>query len=458
MSLYRMRDQPINAMAWMLLGLVKMGALVMLVGVNTLAWSAPTRIPVIHINAVDLTPFAIGAKMGHQSKLLFPDIEQRYDAHLQSVLSQTRFRHIVREQLPILLSQLNESNRQELQGVRSVWSMTGQNQLGDGLLSADEYHVLNVLPELGVPPGGVGVGVFDQASAEHGPIVGRNLDWQSTPALRALQAITVYQYPERTVVHLGFAGMLSVLTGFNEQGLFVAYFNASPQTPYQQPTHINATTEISGFVLRDVLRQHASVSSALRVLSRIPFAVSNSLLLADQRVVKALEYSVGRTAQVRTWDSATRSGYAWDRVWQLAVVDCHVLADMSAPCQHVQDQMRWQRLRALLDFHPTQPAHAGAVADILLDTAHRNVALLNDKTLQSLLYVPTTQRLYLSTKSAQNADLPRHERYVDLMPDRFVSSNRVWFLVLVLVGLAFIGVVWFARKTQVFAELRKYFR
>ena len=443
-----------------LFSLIKVSMLLVVIMQASIVWSAQVNsLPVIRVNAIDLKPLAAGLDIGRQTKVLFPDIEQRYDAHLKALLSQAQFEHIVRQQLPVLLKQLNESDRQELQGVRSAWSMVGKNQLGDGYLSADEYHVLNLLPELGIPPGGVGVGVFDQASAEQGSIVGRNLDWQHTPDLRAVQAIMVYEYPEQTVVNLGFAGMLGVLTGFNEQGLFIAYINAAPHTPYQQSSQVNSKTHLSGFELRDVLRYRETLTSALRVLSRTPFAVSHSLLLADQDVVKVLEYSVGQKAQVRTWDSATRSGYAWNRVWQLAVVDCHVLPNIDDPCQHVQDQVRWQRLGALLNFHPTQPAHARSVADILLDAVHRDVALLNDQTVQSQLYLPALQHLYLSVRSEQGAGLSSHQLYTDLIPGRLTASiNIVFVALLVLACLACAGVIWFARKTQVFAELRTYFR
>ena len=442
---------------WWLLHVGKISILLMVVCIHT-AEAVSSKLPIIRISASELTPYAVGLEIGRQSKALFHDIEQRYDAHLQTVLSQTQFERIVRQQLPALLKKIDKSDQQALQAVRSVWLIAGENKLGDGRLSADEYYVLNLLPELGVPPGGVGIGVFDQASAESGPIVGRNLDWRHTPDLRAVQAITVYEYPEQRVVSLGFAGLLGVLTGFNEQGLFVAYINAAAHTPYQQLRQVDATSQLSGFELRNILRQHASVPSAWRAMSRVPFVVSHSVLLADRNTIKVLEYSVGQKAQLRTWDSATRSGYAWDRVWQLAVIDCHVLPNIGDPCQHLRDQVRWQRLRTLLNFHPTQPAHARAVADILLDTRHQAVALLNDQTVQSQLYVPATQHLYLSARSAQDQGVSSHQLYTDLIPNRLTSSINMMFIAIgILVCLACAGVVWFARQTQVFVELRKYF-
>jgi hypothetical protein len=432
----------------------------LLSGFSYIAWSAESSVvPVIRVDTTNLTSLAVGLEVGRQSKQYFPDIEQRYDTHLQALFSQGQFNYIVKQKLPYLLQQLSVDDRQELKGIRAAWSITERSQLGDGRLSADEYHVLALLPELGVPAGGIGLGVFDQVSAEGGPIVGRNLDWRNTPALRAVQAITVYQYPEQTVVNVGFAGMPGILTGFNDQGLFAAYFDAGSFSPYLQETKIDPSAQVSGFALRAILRTRVSVSQAIRDLSGTPLQLSNSILLADRKTVKVLEYQKGRRAAVRSWDSATREGYFWDRVWQIAVVGCHVLSVLTDPCQNMATQVRWQRLDKLLNFHPTQPAHAGRIADILLDTRHQKNALLNDQTIQSQLYLPASNRLYLYAKPETGKKLLKHQVYTDLIPG-FIKKSGISVLMwvtLIAVLVAFAGILWFVRKTDVFTELMQRF-
>ena len=209
------------------------GLLLLLIGIDSMALASAGSLPVIRIQAAELTPRAIGLELGRQSKALFPDIEQRYDAHLASLFTQTRFDDLRQYHLAQLVQQLPEAYREEWQGIVDSWSIVHTSKLGDGHLSLHEYQLLNLLPDLGLPPSGVGIGVFGKVSAA-GTIVGRNLDWRSSPELRALQAITVYQYKDRTVVNPGFAGITSILNGFNNHGLFLAYFNAESYSPYRQ--------------------------------------------------------------------------------------------------------------------------------------------------------------------------------------------------------------------------------
>jgi len=425
------------------------------IGVNPVCVAQGQTLPVLRIEATSLTPAGIGLAVGRQSKALFPEIERHYDTHLHALFSQIRFDHIVRQQLPHLLNQLRTADREELQGVRQAWSITDYNQLGDGRLSADEYHVLNMLPELGIAPDGIGLGVFNQVSAEQGPIVGRNLDWRHTPALRAVQAVMVYQYLDQTVVQIGFAGILSLFTGFNAQGLFAAYFDATPYSPYPTTATVAPSSRISGFMLREILRNNSSVPQAIRRIMPLQFVASQSILLADHKQVKVVEYALGQRAVVRAWDSPTTSGYAWDRVWQLAIVGCHVLASLNDHCQRLQDQVRWQRLHTLLNFHPSQPAHAGVVADILLDTAHQRAALFNPQTVQSQLYIPASNQLYLYVRPEQmGAQGIYHQLFPDLVPQSVMSSAFFW-AILGLVLLFCCGVFWFAHKAQWLTKIKK---
>jgi len=106
------------------------------------------KVPVLRIDAMSDPPLEIG----QQSKTLFPDITQRYDKHLASILSQTAFNNILRNRLSNLLEHQDSDYQRERQGISSVWMLSNHNKLGDGLLSVDEYRLLNLLPDIFYPP------------------------------------------------------------------------------------------------------------------------------------------------------------------------------------------------------------------------------------------------------------------------------------------------------------------
>ncbi|NKB77163.1 MAG: hypothetical protein GKR96_08990 [Gammaproteobacteria bacterium] len=407
-------------------------------------------LPVISIDAAELSPRAIGLELGRQSKTLFPDIERQYDTYLASLLRQRRFDDLLQHSLPKLVQQLSESYQEEWQGVVDSWSIVHNSVLGDGHLSIDEYQLLNLLPDFGLPPGGTGIGVFGEVSAI-GTVVGRNLDWHSNPELRALQAITVYHHKDRTIVNPGFAGITSVVNGFNSHGLFLAYFDAEAYSPYQQfSPHSSHHLSTNVFMLRQALENHQSVHQASAYLSEQVYDADRSVLLADKREIKVLEFPSLDSAEVRDWSSPTQTARPWQRPQQIAVVGCHVLTELKNHCPDVKNSVRWRRLHELLDFSETEPADVAAMGNILSDTANRGFEIFNRDTLQSMLYLPGNNSLYLYAAPVTNdLSAPVYTPYPTLLSDRAsalaVDTDVSWLIWVVLIFL--LGVVlWVVRK------------
>ncbi len=408
---------------------------------------AKVKLPVIKVDASDLTPLLVGLQIGRQAKALIPDVEYRYDAYLSTALSQTAFDDIARQDLPKLIKSLDVVYRQELKGVAGAWSLTHTNQLGDGLLSLDEYRLLNVMPDFGLSPDGIGFGVMGEASAEAGPIVGRNQDWENAAGLRTLQAINVYQYQERVVVSIGFAGIISALTGFNDQGLLLSHFDAEPHSPYRSayrgPDDVNSIT----FALRAALESTATNKQAARFLAAKVYGFDNSFLMADNKNVQVLEYTVAKIANVRTWDSALHRGERWERKEQIAVVGCHMLASLTNNCKDVKNIVRWQRLRELAQFDSERPAEISDISAILFDTANDQYEIMSPKTIQSLIYLPLNNSVYLFVGPTKNdpQGTTVHSAYLDLLPQDFVTRESqkeyidivllTWALLAIMLGV-----------------------
>ena len=193
--------------------------------------AASIALPVIHLDAANNNPGARGAQLGREVYRHFPNIEALYDRYLAKRFSQHSFDVIASTRLPIMLEALGSDYSKEMSGVANAWALDNVNQLGDGKLSLEEYQVMNLLSDLGVIPGGSGFAVMGKQSITGTPIVGRNLDWAQHTELRHLQAITVYQNGAQGFVNIGFAGLLAVMSGFNEEGLFIADMNAEPFFP-----------------------------------------------------------------------------------------------------------------------------------------------------------------------------------------------------------------------------------
>ena len=390
------------------------------------------KVPVLTIQAQHLSPQQIGLEIGRQSKLIFPDIERRYDTHLAKTFNQTQFEHILRDRLPQLLTQLDKSYQEEIKGVMGSWSTVNTNKLGDGQLSTDEYFVLNLLPDIGLIPNGSGFGVYGNAAKEGQTFVGRNTDWESTPELRSLQAITVYHYDDKQIVNIGFTGIVSVLTGFNDQGLFLSYLNAEPYSPYTRTYNTtlkspsNGTSHTDIFEVRKTLETSNTLQQATRHLSAKTFKTANNILMADKKNIQVLEYPANSKARIRRWNSQTQTNKPWEAKQQIAVVDCHVLSSLADNCLESKDTYRWYRLRELAQFSPQHPAQDTDLSNILFDTKNDGNEIFNSQTLNSVIFSPKNNNLYLYTApiKANKIFQANHQPYLNLLPSSHTLANK----------------------------------
>jgi hypothetical protein len=411
------------------------------------------QVPIIRINADKLTPLQIGFEMGQQSKALFHDIERRYDSHLANILTQSKFQEILKNQLPKLLENIDPLYLGEMRGLEGAWSFARNSEPGDGRLSLEEFYILNLLPDIGLAPSGVSFGVFSHAAADKTSIVGRNLDWRNSEALRGLQAITVYQYKEHSIVNIGFVGMVSVLSGFNSQGLFVSSSSAAKQSPYyskKKSSHEDASS--IGFDLRNVLFNRESTGKAKRHLTGKHYSHALNILIADKDDVEVLESSPDDDIKVRYWDSDTHLSRQWGKRNQIAAVNCFVLRSMQNNCQDPKNVIRWKRLRTLATFASEDKASSDDVANIMFDRNNERYEIFNKNTLQSLVYRSASNSLYLysATNSPQSDESPEHEVYLDLLPRSHASAQAdhihlksyVWVLLVAMVA----AVLWVFNK------------
>ena len=413
------------------------------------------KVPIIHIHAENLSPLDIGVEIGRQSKLLFPDIEYLYDSYLTAILKQMSFNDILRDRLPKLKSHIDIAYQKEMEGIASSWTLIHDNKLGDGYLSWDEYWVLNLLADIGLPANGTGFGVLNAVSREKSTIIGRNLDLKSTPELRGLQVITVYEYSNHAVVNIGFAGIISVMSGFNDSGLFVAHFNAASDLSYQNPyparQEAGKAMQTYGFALRKTLETMTSVGKATRTLAENTYGISSNILVADKKKIQILEYSPLGKAQIRSWQSETHPDKQWNSPSQIAVVDCHVLKSRSGSCERARDTYRWERLHTQAIFTKNNRAGVQDIAGVMLDSHNQYYEIMASDTLQSMIYLPGTGHLYLYTAPVNTTKIPPAYKiyYQDLLPSRFRNPEKNYYFWWILGLLTLLAIaLWLIRRSM----------
>ena len=413
-----------------------------------------SQLPVIEAKTDEATALAIGLVIGRSSKSMFPDIEARYDSLLGSFINQQQMNTLRESLLPELFNRLQQSHQDEIQGVEAAWELVTESLVGDGKLSADEYRLVNFLPDLGFMPNGSGFATIGKASKDNKPILGRNLDWKVSSDFKNLQAITVYKSNEQTIVNIGFAGMVSVITGYNSDGLFVAGLNAAPYSPYYRPDSTIRKNHTSvGFDVKSLLESKTNSKQALKYLSAKHYRHDINLMIADEKAVKVLEHSKQGNSQIRSWNSPLHASTDWDKRQQIAVVDCFALIKMPNNCQSANDLVRWKRFRQLANFDANSPASIKEISAVMTDTQNKRHEIFNQDTLQSVIFQPASGKLYLySNRTAKPNDKPVYQAYFDfsetLVKSTQASSSFFNIKTLFWLLIAFLSTAlwWFIKK------------
>lgn len=378
--------------------------------------------PVFHVDAKDQTAVGIGMTLGKAFKKQFPDIEKKYDSYLASFINQKQFNQWVQKRVNVIKPNIDPAYRDEMNGIASTWTISSRDQLGDGFLSLNEFWLIQLIPDVGRQTNCSGFGVWGNFSALNSPIVGRNMDWHTNEELRSLQAITVYEYDNQSIVNIGFAGYIGIVSGFNSEGLFVAHLDSPIGKRYPDPP---IGDDAIVFDLRKVLETKTRIYTAAKELSKQQYGFSHNILMADTFNVQVLEQPQGEQAQLRTDTSPLRIEMSWGKVNQIAVVNCYALRSSPANCITTSNSYRWHRFKTLAKFNRENQAQVKDVINIMFDTVNPLQEIFKSYTAQSMVFTPKDKKLYLYTVpiSGIHSTEPVMHQIVDLLPKAKVSKS-----------------------------------
>ena len=367
------------------------------------ALSHAATLPIFYVDARGKGGKEIGNALGDSVKARLPDIEQKMDAYLTQFIgqiayqtgypSQYLFNYYAVPRVNAIKPNIEQRYKDEVNALCSHFVLSDTDMLGDGYLSLNELWALQLITDIARETNCSGFGVFGDYSALGSPIVGRNLDWNTTADLRSLQAITVYIYENRALVNIGFAGFVGVITGFNSNGLFAGILDSPTGGVYPDPP-----TDKGSYVfdVRNALETRTKISEAAILLYNKQYAFSHNILFADTTDVQVLEHPQGLNGQLRTAESQLNFDISWGKSKQIAVVNFFALPGYGNE-RYSYNIERWDRFRELANFSINNKAIVNDIESIMLDTAN-SFPIFNSDTVQSVVFTPADKKLYMYAK------------------------------------------------------------
>jgi hypothetical protein len=391
---------------------------------------------VLSIDASHNDGTQMGVFIGEAVKKKFPNVEKQYDNFLAFLLSPAQYQQLV-PQVEALKAVVAPAYQAEVNAIATTWQLNTVDKLGDDKLSITEFWLLQLLPDLTAVNKGSAFATINRS--DKNPIVARNLDWKTTQDLKNLQSISIYHYKERTLVNIGFAGLVSVINGFNDQGLFVSLIDASEL----QTANAVLAKHASGFELRSTLMVMDKIMPATQALAQKLYPRNQQILLADPENIAVLEQPAVQTGISRQTDSTLVNEMPWYNGQQLAVVNCFVLKTSPHNCYASQDHYQWERFAQLSKAFFEQVLSVSQVAHLMQDQMNSQQAIFNQDTLQAIVFTPKDRVLYFSISADRqvNDQNPLLEKYQFIKISK-PGSNYKSIAVVLLVAVGILVLVW----------------
>jgi len=243
---------------------------------------------------------------------------------------------------------------QEINGFASALSGGETDVMGDGKLSKNEYLVLLFNPDIATLSACSAVAVYGDRSETGKTIFGRNTDWfsdtkKSFSAINSesnTSAIIFFKNGDSEIMSFGTLGMLGVIVGLNNDGIFIANLYSDIGAPYTAVGKRSVMTDI-----RIALENNNSIEGVADFLGSPSnlYAYNHNMFIADENTAKVLENNFANNRSLRTATSELNDGITWEQQNAIACVNSFMLkGNTDNYTGNWYNTGRWQSFDSLL--------------------------------------------------------------------------------------------------------------
>ena len=296
------------------------------------------------------THYDIGREYGRKISQEVPDIENILDSYIVQV-SFFHYDEYIRR-VNDIKPQLAQEYIDELDGLAEIAS-TKENVAGDGLISADEIYLLNLLPDVVRGTQCSALSVFGDLSETGKNMVAKNLDWFPgiVCEICEINSVLTIRNGTKSICTIGYLGLTCVLSGFNDDGVFASILDSSTGSEYSSENKYSYV-----FDLRYALENYSTLAGIADYMDDHSYAFNHLVFLSDAEESKVLENNFSGTGidmhrGLRSYGSVLNPGVTWDIVNAIACVNSFILkGNHDNHTEKLSNTGRWASIKTLLDI------------------------------------------------------------------------------------------------------------
>ena len=284
----------------------------------------------VTIDAQSASPSAIGSELGSRIRTAVPDIEPLMDSYIAEGTESDFIYGLVLSRVVDIRSQVPMEYQDEVDAMSAALNPSGAlNVRGDGKLSRDEIWLMNLITDVARGSQCSAVGVSEGRSVTASTMVARLLDWDvgSFNQLAKIQAVYRINNGSRSITTIGFLGLQAVLSGYNDENVFVSILDSPTGKPYS-----SAGKRSYAFDLRYALENEDSLVGIANYMTdpSRDYAFNHIIFMADRDTAAALENNFSGTGSnmrraLRDHESALNDGITWGFIDGVAAVNAFML-------------------------------------------------------------------------------------------------------------------------------------
>lgn len=311
----------------------------------------------VSLNYDGNTHYDIGYNYGQLVKDQFPDYESDIEAYLIEMIGDEETYNEMLNRVHEILPQLNENYIKEMTGFSDGLSGHNTTVYGDGLLSKDEIYLLNIVPDVIRDTSCSALAVFNEKSNTGNTIVGRHMDWpiDSRENILKYHTVTSFNNKEKSIVTVGYIGILSCLTGFNNNNIFAAELDGNSNSEY-----IATRKKSYSFDMRYALEETSSLEAYISYMQddKHLYTYGHSIIVSDESKAVVIENSIDgeiKSSSIRTSTSELKASINWPHKYAICSVNSFLLENLSDSEELKRNnKVRWEGYHALLDSASTK--------------------------------------------------------------------------------------------------------
>lgn len=360
--------------------------------------------------STEMSPRQVGEIYGAEMLDTVPDYESIIDAYLEEIIGP--FMTVYLKRVEDIKPQIDQSYIDEIEGIASNFKKADKNELGDGLLSVDEFYILNLIPDISRGTQCSAISVYGEASSTGKTMSGRILDWYggSENQIAKIQSVTTYLNEDKSICSIGYLGYIGILSGFNDDQVFAAILDSSTGGFYSSDAKRSYPLDI-----RYGLENHDSMDSFAEYMMSPDKAYTYSHLIfmsnPDNSRIIENNMAPGYKPEIRDSDSKLSVGNEWGIGDSIACVNSFLLENnYDNHSKSTGNTMRWESFKRELTSQGEQLS-LDQLKEVVgyysgeMPGSQEDGDLYNEGTQQVIIFEPETMNLEVFFRP-KNGQLP----------------------------------------------------